>query len=81
PRQLGRSKIPIIVEVGAPLRAAENMEQTLTELRASMNALLDKAQRQYPHPPGAFWVPRRLGGSAPTPEEARALDEAELAER
>ncbi|OBA76506.1 acyltransferase [Mycolicibacterium elephantis] len=81
PRQLGRSKIPIIVEIGAPLRAAENMEQTLTGLRASMNALLDKAQRQYPHPPGAFWVPRRLGGSAPTPEEARALDEAELAER
>jgi hypothetical protein len=26
-------------------------------------------------------VPRRLGGSAPTPQEARALDEAELVER
>jgi hypothetical protein len=26
-------------------------------------------------------VPRRLGGSAPTMEQARALDEAELAER
>lgn len=81
PRQLGRTKIPISVEVGAPLRAAENMEQTLAELRTSMSALLDKAQREYPCPPGAFWVPRRLGGSAPTPQEARALDEAELAER
>jgi hypothetical protein len=26
-------------------------------------------------------VPRRLGGSAPTLDEAKALDEAELAER
>ncbi|MDA4108310.1 lysophospholipid acyltransferase family protein [Mycolicibacterium holsaticum] len=81
PRRLGRTKIPITVEVGAPLRAAESMEQTLAELRASMSALLDKVQREYPHPPGTFWVPRRLGGSAPTPEEARRLDEAELAER
>ncbi|HUO40693.1 MAG TPA: 1-acyl-sn-glycerol-3-phosphate acyltransferase, partial [Mycobacterium sp.] len=39
------------------------------------------AQEEYPHPAGAFWVPRRLGGGAPTPAEAKALDEAELAER
>jgi hypothetical protein len=38
-------------------------------------------QQDYPRPAGAYWVPRRLGGTAPTPDEARARDEAELAER
>ncbi|MGV0644324.1 lysophospholipid acyltransferase family protein [Mycolicibacterium sp. XJ2546] len=81
PRRLGRSKVPITVEVGAPLHAADTMEQTLTALRSSMGELLDKAQREYPQPPDAYWLPRRLGGSAPTLAEAKALDEAELAER
>jgi hypothetical protein len=38
-------------------------------------------QFEYPHPDGAYWVPLRLGGTAPTLEQAKALDEAELAER
>ena len=46
-----------------------------------MTQLLYRVQEEYPHPEGAFWVPRRMGGSAPTPEQAKALDEAELAER
>jgi len=50
-------------------------------LRESMTALLHKTQLDYPHPEGAYWVPRRLGGSAPTMAEAKLLDEAELAER
>jgi hypothetical protein len=50
-------------------------------LRESMTALLHKAQADYPHPDGAYWVPHRLGGSAPTMDEAKALEEAELAER
>ena len=50
-------------------------------LRESMTTILHEVQEQYPHPPGAFWVPRRLGGGAPTPAEARQRDEAELAER
>jgi 1-acyl-sn-glycerol-3-phosphate acyltransferase len=81
PRDLGRTKTPITVEVGMPLRAAETMEQTLDKLRDSMTTLLHRAQEQYPHPEGAYWVPRRLGGSAPTMAEAKVLDEAELAER
>ena len=47
----------------------------------AMNKLLHKVQEDYPHPEGAYWVPHRLGGSAPTIEEAKALEEAELAER
>ncbi|OBG12663.1 acyltransferase [Mycolicibacterium celeriflavum] len=81
PRRLGRSKIPITVEVGKPLRADDTMERTLQNLRTAMTELLHEAQRDYPSPKGAFWVPRRLGGGAPSPDEAKALDEAELAER
>ncbi|MBV8348270.1 MAG: 1-acyl-sn-glycerol-3-phosphate acyltransferase [Mycolicibacterium sp.] len=81
PKNLGRSKIPMTVRVGPPLYADDSVERTNTALRASMTALLRQAQQEYPHPIGAFWVPRRMGGSAPTLPEAKALDEAELAER
>ncbi|RAV05892.1 1-acyl-sn-glycerol-3-phosphate acyltransferase [Mycolicibacterium sp. GF69] len=81
PRNLGRSKVPITVAVGRPLQADDTMEQTLQNLRSAMTELLYEAQRDYPRPRGAYWVPRRLGGGAPTPEQAKALDEAELAER
>jgi hypothetical protein len=46
-----------------------------------MNTLLYQVQEEYPHPEGAFWVPRRLGGSAPSPDESKQLRVAELAER
>ena len=46
-----------------------------------MTTLLHDVQQSYEHPEGAYWVPRRMGGSAPTLAEAKALDEAELAER
>jgi 1-acyl-sn-glycerol-3-phosphate acyltransferase len=85
PRRLwvgrGRAKIPIAVEVGKPLQAGETMEHTLQNLRSAMTEMLYEAQRDYPCPAGAYWVPRRLGGGAPTPDEAKALDEAEWAER
>ena len=50
-------------------------------MRDSMTTLLHEVQQDYPHPAGAYWVPRRLGGSAPTVDEAKVLEEAELAER
>ncbi|HET9565484.1 MAG TPA: lysophospholipid acyltransferase family protein [Mycobacterium sp.] len=81
PRKLGRAKIPITVMVGAPLDAAETIEQTDAAMRESMTKLLNDVQQSYEHPEGAYWVPRRMGGSAPTMAEAKALDEAELAER
>jgi 1-acyl-sn-glycerol-3-phosphate acyltransferase len=80
-KNLGRKKIPITVAVGTPYVPAESVEQAITELRDAMNSLLMRVQDEYPHPDGAYWVPRRLGGGAPTMEEARQLDEAELAER
>jgi hypothetical protein len=32
-------------------------------------------------PPGSWWVPASMGGSAPTPEEAIVLDASEKRER
>jgi 1-acyl-sn-glycerol-3-phosphate acyltransferase len=81
PRKLGRAKIPITVVVGAPLPPAATVEQTDAAMRESMTGLLHEVQQSYEHPAGAFWVPRRMGGTAPTMAEAKALDEAELAER
>ena len=81
PRNLGRKKIPITVAVGGPLYAAESIDGTNAAMREAMNTLLRQVQQEYPHPEGAYWVPRRLGGSAPTMDEAKVLEEAELAER
>ena len=81
PRKLGRAKIPITVKVGAPLQPAETVEQTDAAMREAMTTLLHEVQQSYEHPEGAYWVPCRMGGSAPTMAEARLLDEAELAER
>ena len=69
------------VKVGAPLQPQSTVEQTDAVMRESMTALLHDVQQSYEHPQGAYWVPRRLGGSAPTMADAKALDEAELAER
>jgi hypothetical protein len=46
-------------------------------LRASLQGLVDRLQREYPiDGTGAWWQPRSLGGTAPTPEEAAAADAA-----
>jgi 1-acyl-sn-glycerol-3-phosphate acyltransferase len=81
PRNLGRKKIPVIVAAGKPLPAAGDIEQLDAALREELTSLLHRLQEQYPHPQGAYWVPRRLGGGAPTVAEARILEETEKAER
>jgi 1-acyl-sn-glycerol-3-phosphate acyltransferase len=81
PRNMGRKKIPITVAVGPPVTPTGTVEEINTQMREAMDTLLHKVQEDYPHPAGAYWVPHRLGGGAPTMEEARALEEAELAER
>jgi 1-acyl-sn-glycerol-3-phosphate acyltransferase len=81
PKNVGRKKIPITVAVDPPFEPSGNVDQVMAELRTEMNALLHRVQEDYPHPPGEYWVPHRLGGSAPTPAEARALEAAELAAR
>ncbi|MDM4139800.1 MULTISPECIES: lysophospholipid acyltransferase family protein [Mycobacterium] len=81
PRNVGRAKIPITVQVGAPLAAREDIAQTDAALRDSMTTLLHRAQEDYPGEPGAFWMPRRLGGGAPTMAEAARIEATEAAAR
>ena len=50
--------------VGRCLRG--HADQLNVALRDAMNALLYQVQQEYPHPEGEYWVPRRLGGSAPS---------------
>ncbi|MGH3561687.1 MAG: lysophospholipid acyltransferase family protein, partial [Mycobacterium sp.] len=76
-----RNKIPITVAVGAAVAPTGDTTALSATLRAAMAPLLQRVQQDYPHPAGAYWVPRRMGGSAPTPAEAKVLDERELAER
>ncbi|UGT91509.1 1-acyl-sn-glycerol-3-phosphate acyltransferase [Mycobacterium ostraviense] len=81
PKDLFRNKVPITVAVGPPLRPQGDAVTFNAALRQAMESMLYWVQEQYPHPPGEYWVPRRLGGTAPSPEESQAFRIAELAER
>jgi len=75
PRHLGRTKTPVMVAVGEPIAAAGTAEELTARLREVMQAMLMDVQQAYgPHPAGEDWVPARLGGSAPTLDEADELD-------
>lgn len=84
PRDFSRGKT-IALSVGPALHPTGADPVGDTEaLRRAMVTLLDQTVASYPaaeQPPGAWWVPARLGGSAPTPEEAARLDAAEKRER
>lgn len=82
PKQLGRIKVPISVAIGEPIAPTLPVEDLRALLQTRMQHLLEQVQDDYPeHPAGAFWVPQRLGGSAPTPAEALRLDAAEAARK
>lgn len=81
PKHLGRNKTPITVRVGPAIAPAGTPGELDAAIRAGMSAVLDQVQQHYPRPAGAYWLPKRLGGTAPTIEEATLLDQAELAER
>ncbi|MDL9937635.1 lysophospholipid acyltransferase family protein [Gordonia sp. ABSL1-1] len=78
-RNMGRSKTRVLSRFGLPLYAdptADPVAET-NRLREVMTTMLHEVQESYEHPDGAFWVPTRLGGSAPTPEEAAVIEEDE----
>jgi 1-acyl-sn-glycerol-3-phosphate acyltransferase len=80
-----RRGMAVTVLVGEPLHPepGADREAVSAELRGRMAQLLDEAQRGYPDRPrsaeDSWWQPAHLGGSAPTPERAAALDEAGVA--
>jgi len=81
PKKVLRNKVPITVAAGRPVAPQGTPEQLNVLLRSVMNELLYRVQEEYPHPDGETWVPRRLGGSAPTREDSQAIRLAELQER
>ena len=83
-KQLTLRHVPITILVGEPIhpKRGEDVNQHAADLHARMSELVDRAQRTYPEiPPGVWWQPRHLGGTAPTPEEAAAMDAAEAEAR
>ncbi|MEU1545828.1 lysophospholipid acyltransferase family protein [Nocardia sp. NPDC005745] len=83
-RELAQRGLPLTVIVGEPTfpAADDDPDYVTIQLRDRMKELLDRAQREYPQSgTGQWWQPRHLGGSAPTPAEAVALDAAENAAR
>lgn len=81
PRRLGRHNFPISIRIGEPLEATGSADEVTTALRTRMGDLLAAAQDGYPMPAGEPWVPARLGGSAPTLEQAAVLEAEEYARR
>ncbi|WP_369202985.1 lysophospholipid acyltransferase family protein [Streptomyces sp. PU-14G] len=78
-RDFGRNHLPITIRVGPPVGPGpDETALSLTDrLRERVHDLLETAQRAYPASPGgaadAWWQPAHLGGTAPTPAQARAL--------
>jgi 1-acyl-sn-glycerol-3-phosphate acyltransferase len=62
-------RAPVLIDIGAPLHfaAGEDVNEANRRLRAHMVAQMHGLQRSPVLAPraGAWWVPRRLGGSAP----------------
>ena len=81
-----RTKAPIYISVLEPwMPVGDDVAALTAELRARMQAGLEQLRREYvinEGPlPAEFWVPALEGGTAPTLEEAQALDDAVDAER
>jgi 1-acyl-sn-glycerol-3-phosphate acyltransferase len=84
PRDFSRGKT-IAINVGEALHpTGEDPVAETAELRDRMASMLADTVACYPaaeQPPGSWWVPASMGGTAPTPEEAVVLDAAEKRER
>lgn len=86
PRNLQRG-VALVARVGAPVpySADEDPEVVTARLWARVRELVDVAQRTYPQQPDGpddrWWLPRHLGGTAPSVAEATALRRREEAQR
>ncbi len=85
PERLGRHNIPIHIEVGQPIPVSPDEDPAVVtaSYKARMQEMLDRVQTAYgPFPPEEHRLtPARLGGTAPTLEEAAVIEQAEVAER
>ena len=78
PKRLGRTGTPILVTIGEPIEAPRkgDAEAINTHLHEVMVAQLHDQQSRYPALTGEDlqFLPARLGGTAPTPQEAAARE-------
>ena len=85
PKRLGRTNVPITLSVGEPIPAGrkDNADEINVQIRARMTQLLHTAQEAYPavRSDELKYLPARLGGSAPTLEQATVLDDEEAVRR
>lgn len=81
PKRLGRTNTPVSIAVGKPIDPVGPPSELTAKLHTTMQEMLLALQEGYEHTPGAYWVPARLGGSAPTLEEADKLDSEDAAAR
>jgi len=85
PKRLGRTNVPIMLSVGEPILAGrkDDADDINVQIRARMTDLLHAAQEAYPavRTSELKYLPARLGGTAPTLEQATALDEEEAVRR
>lgn len=83
PKHLGRRPVPITLRIGEPIDVpfGADVDQVTAELRETMSTMLHEVQDSYERLTGddLAFVPARLGGAAPTPEEAAHLEAADLA--
>jgi 1-acyl-sn-glycerol-3-phosphate acyltransferase len=85
PKRLGRTNVPILINVGEPIEVAPDADPVAVtaQYKAVMADLLAVARAAY-EPltgPDLKFLPASMGGTAPTLAEATRLDEAETAER
>jgi 1-acyl-sn-glycerol-3-phosphate acyltransferase len=84
PRDFSRGKT-ISITVGEPMHpTGDDPVGDTARLHAQMSQMLRDTIADHPadeQPPGSWWVPAAMGGSAPTLEEAARLDAEEKRER
>ncbi len=78
-KPLTQRKLPVTITIGEPMTVGvdEGVAGGTRRLRTVMNQMLHHAQETYPDrpkgPTDTWWLPTRLGGTAPTPEEGQVL--------
>ena len=85
PRRMGRHGIPLLITVGRPVVVApdEDAAEATARVKELMRRQLEGDQVAYPAWPESerHLLPVRLGGTAPTLEEAEAMDAADRRRR
>jgi 1-acyl-sn-glycerol-3-phosphate acyltransferase len=81
PKRLGRSNVPISISVGEPIPVGpdESVDEATAKVHAVMETMLHGLQESY-EPMGhdeLDFLPARLGGTAPTLEDADRMDDEE----